>query len=109
MTLTPAIGGKVPTLTWAVNHAAYDGWSLYRYLIEVNDRYYGNSVAPVTSFDLFIRHVGSLDKQAAEHFWAQYLQGCENCDFPVAATEQLGLINATATVKRSFMLPQLHL
>ncbi|PWY82054.1 acetyl-CoA synthetase-like protein [Aspergillus heteromorphus CBS 117.55] len=106
MLLAPASEGKGPTLTWVLHHAAYDGWSLHQYLAEVSNRYYGHTLVPVRSFGAFIRHLRATDSDAAQEFWAQYLQGAQPCDFPPAPMAESGTVSAKVRTERKLAIPR---
>jgi amino acid adenylation domain-containing protein len=106
MLLTPASEGRVPTLTWVLHHAAYDGWSLHQYLIEVNNRYYKKPLAPVRPFSAFIRHLRATDSHVAQTFWEQYLRGAQLCDFPPAPMAKHDAIGITVHTERNFEIPR---
>lgn len=105
MLLTAATEDKPTTLTWVLHHAAYDGWSFYQYLNEVNNRYYGNDIAQAKPFTCFIRHLQKIDNNAAKNFWAQYLHDAQLCDFPSTQVAESDSISATARMKRRFDMP----
>ncbi|PYH86696.1 acetyl-CoA synthetase-like protein [Aspergillus uvarum CBS 121591] len=106
MLLARAREGRVPTLTWVLHHAAYDGWSLQQYLAEVNNRYYGYTIAPVRSFGAFIRRLRAMDRDAAQAFWGQYLQGAQLCDFPAAPLGESGASSAKVRTERTLAIPR---
>ncbi|RDH30162.1 hypothetical protein BDQ94DRAFT_173144 [Aspergillus welwitschiae] len=69
-----------------LHHAVYDGWALNLVFEKLENFYAGSSRHESPDFRHFVKHISSLDNDAAAKFWKDQLQGSEAPTFPSLPT-----------------------
>ncbi|GKZ51836.1 nonribosomal peptide synthase, partial [Aspergillus brasiliensis] len=69
-----------------LHHAVYDGWALNLVFEKLENFYAGSSRHVSSDFRHFVKHISSLDNDAAAKFWKDQLQGSEAPTFPSLPT-----------------------
>ncbi|KAL4916012.1 hypothetical protein BDW62DRAFT_203163 [Aspergillus aurantiobrunneus] len=77
--------GSMRHFVLTIHHALYDGWTLPKLYMQVEDAYYGN-ITRSNPFSLFIDHLLKLDTEKADAFWQSKLDGFSAPSFPSAHT-----------------------
>lgn len=82
-------GGVQRACLLTQHHAIYDGYSLKLLFQEVSKAYShpldnikGNNIATAASFQAFMKHVMTMDKDKAKEFWRRQFKGIEAVPFP---------------------------
>ncbi|RDA82975.1 hypothetical protein CP532_4463 [Ophiocordyceps camponoti-leonardi (nom. inval.)] len=95
-------------LSFLISHAIYDGWSLPEVLKQVEEAYYGETVAS-RPFKHFVRHISLSDEREARAFWERSLKDFSAQSFPGAPMGQVKYRRGTLqTVRRSFSIPDVR-
>ncbi|KAH8647773.1 hypothetical protein BX600DRAFT_530728 [Xylariales sp. PMI_506] len=78
--------GETRHFVLEMHHAAFDGWSNGLILNAIESFYHDNQTIPniLRPYQLFIRHVLSMDSPKATDFWRKQLAGSEAAVFPVS-------------------------
>ncbi|KAL4931018.1 nonribosomal peptide synthetase fmqA [Aspergillus undulatus] len=74
--------GSLRHFVLTIHHALYDGSSLPKLYMQVEDAYYGVDINRLTPFSLFIDHLLELDTDKADAFWQLKLAGFSAPSFP---------------------------
>ncbi|EMD58213.1 non-ribosomal peptide synthetase NPS2 [Bipolaris sorokiniana ND90Pr] len=67
---------------WTAHHTIYDAWSSSLLYQAVDLGYTGGQIGRFPQYSHFIKHLLSLDENAAESYWKSRLAGALKCHFP---------------------------
>lgn len=68
-------------LALTIHHAMYDGWSM-PLVLDTTQKIYRGQQHSLTPFAAFIKHIASIDEDAATKFWRRQFVGLEFSQFP---------------------------
>ncbi|MCJ1278461.1 hypothetical protein MMC21_006278 [Puttea exsequens] len=92
-----------------LHHAIFDGWALELMWKQVEEAYWGGSLAPVAQFSSFVRYlnIDATFSEQAQDFWHTLLEGATPASWPALPSATYRPC-ANASLAHSFSLPKLH-
>ncbi|OJJ32580.1 hypothetical protein ASPWEDRAFT_44725 [Aspergillus wentii DTO 134E9] len=83
-------------LALTIHHAMYDGWSM-PLVLDTTQKIYRGQQHSLTPFAAFIKHIASIDEDAATEFWRRQFVGLESSEFPALSSSHQPQADRTLT------------